>query len=403
MRSMMMGLAAFTLIFTSCQKDDEVNSGNENKNPEVINFSSSTTRASISDLAAMMGSSSGFGVYAKSPASTSAWFPGVDGTATYRYVAPNWGWSAGAPQWPTTLAGYPVNFYAYFPSTATGFTTANTPVTALTGTINVQTARASQVDYLASTATALVKPLDGKLTMTFNHIMSKVNFGIIAGLTTTVSVQSIIASNLKNSGVYDYLAGTWATPTGSDTYVYFGTYIPSGTGGATVIPTFTPPLADEITPNPVYTLPHNNHLMLMPQTTATWNKTAPVANAYIGMIYRMATLTNPNAIGYASAASHPNFVIGSPYTGPLFVKVGFPFAPSNLTWSAANGYTYDMLIGTLAASNGYYVDNFYYDDKGNKTTYQVQGKSIGDPVSDGTINFNVVVTPWVDQLPTPVN
>ena len=69
----------------------------------------------------------------------------------------------------------------------------------------------------------------------------------------------------------------------------------------------------------------------------------------------------------------------------------------------AQGYTYNLLIGTLASTDGYYTDTFYYDENGNKTTYQVKGRNIGDPVSAGTINFTVTVTPWIDQLPTIVN
>lgn len=404
MRSMMMGLAAFTLVFASCQnEDDVVPSGKEVANADVINFTSSTTRAAISDLPAMASSGVGFQVYGKSPASTTAWYSGIDGTATYKYTAPTWGWSAGEPQWPTTSAGYPLDFYAYFPVNANGFVATPTPATALSGAITVQTAPTAQTDFLAAKATAMTRPLIGTLSMNFNHIMSKVNFGVIAGIGTTVRVQSLIASNLKNQGTFDYMAGTWGTPSGSDTYVYYGTYFPSGTGGTTPITTFTPVLADELTANPFYTAPHSRHLMLMPQTTTTWNKTAPVANAYVGAIYRMSTLLDPNAIGYASATSHPDYTIGSTYTGPLFVKVGFPFSPSSLTWNMAQGYIYNLLIGTLASTDGYYTDTFYYDENGNRTTYQVKGRNIGDPVSAGTINFTVTVTPWIDQLPTTVN
>lgn len=338
MRSMMMGLAAFTLVLASCQNDDDVIAPVKGaSNADVINFTSSTTRAAIADLPAMMASATGFQVYGKGPASTTTWYAGVDGTATYKYTTGVWGWSSGAPQWPTAAGGYPLNFYAYFPVTAAGFTPTATAATALTGAVAVQTGVADQTDFLAATSTALTKPLTGSLNMTFNHIMSKVDYGVIAGLGTSVFIQSLTSNNLQNQATYDYMAGSWGTTSGSDTYVYYGIYNASGSGGTVTIPTYSPALPDEITPNPFYTLPHNNHLMLLPQTTATWNKTAPVANAYIGSVYRMQTLTNPNAIGYASAVSHPNYATsGSTYTGPLFVKVGFPYAPApiNLVWIA---------------------------------------------------------------------
>ena len=61
----------------------------------------------------------------------------------------------------------------------------------------------------------------------------------------------------------------------------------------------------------------------------------------------MRSLTDPNAVEYVSAASHLNFVIGSPYIGPLYVKVGFPFAVGNLMWNQGMGYTYNWVQQTL--------------------------------------------------------
>lgn len=397
MKTIITGLAAFAALVTGCQKDDGVTSPNGNK--RVIGFTSNTSKAPILDITALMNDPAGFRVYATSPASASAWYPGVDGTATYRYAGSNWGWSSGAPQWPATDAGYPMHFYAFYPINAQGFTPVATPATALKGNFVVQNSPANQTDFLAASAVASFEPANDKLSLVFDHIMSKVDFGVIAGSGMNVYVQSLTANNLKNTAVYDYMAGTWGTPSGGDTYLYYGTYNPAGSGGILPIATFSPAVADESTANPFYTSPHSKHLMLMPQTTACWNKSTTVADAYVGVIYRMSSATDPNVVGYASALSHPNFTLGSLYVGPLFAKVGFPFADGSLVWNKSMGYTYDLLLGTADATNGYYLDTFYYDENGNRTTYPVIGKSVGDPVSSGYINFTVSLTNWVDQPP----
>ena len=391
------GLAVFTLLLTGCRKDDGVIAPNGNK--RVIGFASNTSKAPILDLTSLMNDPAGFQVYATSPASSSAWYPGVDGTATYRYSGASWGWSSGAPQWPATDAGYPMRFYAYYPVAAQGFTPAATPATALKGNVAVQNSPASQTDFLAASAVASFEPADDKLSLVFDHIMSKVDFGVIAGTGMNVYVQSLTANNLSNTGVYDYMAGTWSAPAGSDTYLYYGTYYPSGSGGVLPVATFSPAVADESTANPFYASPHSKHLMLMPQTTPCWNKSTTVADAYVGVIYRMSSATDSNVVGYASALSHPNFTLGSLYVGPLFAKVGFPFADGSLVWNKSMGYAYDLLLGTADATNGYYIDTFYYDENGNRTAYPVIGKSVGDPVSSGYINFTVSLTNWVDQPP----
>lgn len=397
MKTIITGLAACALLLAGCQKDDGVNAPDGHK--RVIGFTSNTSKAPILDLTALMNDPTGFRVYATTPASTSAWYPGVDGTATYRYSASDWGWSSGAPQWPDTEAGYPMHFYAYYPIAAQGFAPTATPATALTGSVVVQNSPANQTDFLAASTVASFEPYGDKLSLIFDHIMSKINFGVIAGNGMNVYVQSLTASNLKNTATYDYLTGTWSEPTGSDTYLYYGTYYPSGSGGTSPIATFNPAVADESTANPFYTSPHSNHLMLMPQTTACWNKTSTVADAYAGVIYRMSSSTDPNVVGYASALNHPNYTLGSLYTGPLFAKVGFPFADGSLVWNKSMGYTYNLLLGTADATNGYYLDAFYYDENGNRTNYPVIGKSVGDPVSDGYINFTVSLTGWMDNLP----
>lgn len=393
-------MVMMAMVATSCTQDEE--SSNAPLNPNQIGFATNTTRAAVANLAALEASTSGFVTYAASGAAPTGWYPNIDGLNNYKKTGGVWGWSAGSPDWPTTAAGYPMSFYAYFASSYVGLalpTPTPTP-TSMTGSYIIQP-EANQVDFLAAKATALSKPASGMLPLTFNHILSKINFGVIPGSGTTVFLQSIGVNNVGNQRSYNFLSGDWtiAQPTAfTSNYSYKNTTTP-----ATTLVGIDP--TEVIAQNVV---PSTPNLMLMPQTATTWTPVTGVApaNAYMGTIYRLQTATDVNAVGYASANSHPNYssqnsTIQATLNGkPLFVKVGFPFAPSTMAWVKGKGYTYNICLGTAGATNGYIVDNFYYDENGLPTTLPIIGKSKGDPISNGKINFIISVTDWDEQAPS---
>lgn len=382
------------LVATSCTKDEDPS--NAPSNPDQIGFTTSTTRAAIANLAAIEASPNGFKVYATSAATPAAWYGGIDGTSNYKKTAGVWGWTIGNPQWPTTAAGYPMNFYAYFASSYTGLMFTSPTPTAMIGSYTIQP-ETTQVDFLATKATTTSKPASGMLPLTFNHILSKVNFGVIPGYGATVFVQSVNVNNVGDQRSFDFLAGDWTTQqpsTFAANYSYKNTTNPATS--------LTGVDVNETTP--ISVTPNYSNLMLMPQTATTWTpaKGAAAANAYMGIIYRLQTSTNVNAIGYASANSHPNFdpVVHAALSGkPLFVKVGYPFASNTMTWAKGKGYTYNICLGTAGASNGYIVNNFYYDEAGSPTTLPIIGKDKGEPINNGSINFIIDVTNWEDQAP----
>ena len=89
---------------------------------------------------------------------------------------------------------------------------------------------------------------------------------------------------------------------------------------------------------------------------------------------------------------------------PFYVRVGFPL---EVNWVPGKGYTYNICLGTADSTNGYYVDDSYYDEDGFYTGVPIIGADgnpveKGDPVMDGTINFLVKVTEWDDQAATAV-
>lgn len=392
MKKTMFGLAMCALFLASCSNDPSVGESTA-VNPDQINFITSTTRAQITDLPALQSSTAGFVVYATSGSAPTGWFAGIDGTNNYRYNAGNWGWAGVAPQWPTTVAGYPMNFYAYFASSYTGFTPSVTAPSVLMGEYTIQ-AEAQQVDFLAAKTSTASKPASGQLTMTFNHILSKINFQLVPGYGADVYLQSLNVNNVGNKRTYDFIASTWnAQPAAfTSSYIYKATAKP-----ATKI---TGVDATELAALSV--LPTNMDLMLMPQTAASWVPVSGVspANAYMGFIYRIETASNPNAIGYKLANSHPNYSSLTPAEQsalngkPLFVKAGYPFGTSPFTWDMGKGYTYNIQLGTAASMNGYLLDNRYYDENGNPVNLTINGKQPGDPVTPGTISFIVTVTNW---------
>lgn len=395
----MTGIAACALIFSSCSKNEVDLGAIPSHNSDAISFTSTTTRASVNNLTSMTNDATGFVVYGKSGGSSTDWYTGINGTNNYKYTTAksSWGWSgtAPAPAWPTTAEGYPVNFYAYYPATHASYGTVSNTHPALAIPITIQSAAGDQVDLLAAKNSTATKPGDGNLPLTFNHILSKINFAIIAGTGTSVYVQSIVVKNVHSTATYNYVEGSWG-PSGSPaSYDYYN---------STTKPkaTFIPTTADEETVNPIYLAGHSNHLMLMPQiNTPTWNKSETVANAYIEVVYRIASSENPNNVGYTDAINHPANTKEPIVEGPLFVKVGFPMAADSFTWDPAKGYTYNIKLGTIDTSGGNYIEDNYIDENGDLTELPIDS-NIGDPVAKGEISFTVTVTNWVDQTPSDI-
>ena len=418
----LMFTATASIVMVSCSKS-EVTKFNV-QNPDVIGFSLTTSRAPINTLSTMQSNSDGFEVYATNPGSIAAtsWYTGVDGTENYGYSTSgtNWGWIAsGNPTWPTSAVGYPMSFYAMYPSDGVApYTYPN-----IQRVITIAALATNQVDHLAARAINVAgKPSDGRLSMTFNHILSKIDFGIIAGNAKTVIVQESGVQNVHSAATYNYVVGSWGT-TGTDAdYDYY-----KDASWATL--SFTGSDHDELIAEPIYAAGHSNHLMLMPQTAhITWNPTGTniATGAYASLTYRLINTTD-DEIGYTNAGSYevdyPGYLasiswpgwstytaLGSgtgEYNDALFIKVGFPLAAANFTWTLGKGYTYNIGLGTNGSCNGYYTADTYFDKDGNDTGIPVIGSDgtkvdIGDPVTDGIIHFKVTVTNWDDLAASPL-
>lgn len=404
MKNLAVCLATCGLIFASCSNNDVFEENNDIHSQDNINFSANTTRAISNGLDQVKG---GFKVFATENGNAS-WY--ING-GIYENKG-SWDWQNGPHKWPIDKNKYPMNFYAFYPQTADGFTPSTNTIGTVTANITIESDPEKQTDFLAANyVNVTTKPASGKLNLMFKHITSKVNFSVIAGTGANVFVQQLHMQNVGNTGTYKYNDLVWnpftANEVGTGKYKYYPTAtVPSNTA---ILP-FTPATADETTKNPVYTNVTNRHLMLRPQTaTATWagNKTEPAAvngeikptKAYIESVYRIEANGDVNAVGYQNAVNHPDFSKLTPekqtaLTGsPLFVKVGFPLGAS-LTWVQGKGYMYSLMLGTAAGTGGIIIDDNYYDNKGNRTDLTIKDKEPGDPVNDGDIHFNVDVTEW---------
>ncbi len=412
MKKLFVTLAAAALVMTGCSKN-EIETYDV-PNPDHIGFTSSTSRASIADLTTLQGDEDGFRVYGTTDDETTAWYTNVDGNNNYVYNG-SWSWAGTAALWPTTDASYPMNFYAMYP--AAGAPNAEA-IDVLTREVTIAAAAADQVDMLAAKAYTATKPASGHLNLTFNHILSKVNFGIIAGHEMEVEVQSVAIDNANSKNTYDYIAQAWGTTTSTlADYVYYSEFDEpfKATGIAS---------EDEVAP--LYTeTPHSNHLMLMPQSNTSaapeaWDYTTTTleTQSYIEVIYRIVDTTpGEDYIGYTAGADYltdyPNYVnditwgdyeggLGTDddthYNGALYIRVGFPLT---LAWEPGKGYTYNICLGTADSTNGYYIEDTYYDNKGVNTGIPIVGPDgedvePGDPVTNGIINFIVDVNDWDD-------
>ncbi|MGL5682916.1 MAG: fimbrillin family protein [Marinifilaceae bacterium] len=406
MRHQLFCCAAAVLLIAGCAKEEAMETATTKVNPNEINFTGTTSRAlGVHTLATMQSDATGFKVFGTSGAGATAWYAGLDGTNNYKYTAAPtnaWGWTtAPGAQWPTVTTGYPMNFYAHFPAAANGFTATSTAPN-LTAAIVVQSTAAQQVDFLAAKATTVSRPGDGFLPLTFNHIMNKVNVAFIVGTQCNVFVQSVRVVNVKGTNTYNYVTGAWAgaatTPASYD--YYNSTTTPRSVWTATT--------ADETTANPMYTPTTtptlaSATLMLMPQTLTGWTPTvgtAPAAtDTYLEVVYRVASPNDPNNVGYASSINHPSYATGGAVT-PLFVKVAFPLTG---TWTAGQGYVYNVYLGTVNTTGGYYLSNNFIDQNGADSGLRIHAtKQIGNPVANGNINFDVTASPWPADSTVPV-
>ena len=408
--------ALFVVSTTECM-DNQIEVENI-PSTELIGFTATTTRAVSVDLPVIKNDATGYRVFATGGNAPVKWYAdenanAIDGTNHHRYDGNKWSFT-NPVKWPKDAGDYPLKFYAVYPAVSAGFLPFNTAFNpTMLAAFYVVPNVGKQEDVMAARTTAARQPASGTVGLVFHHILSKINFGIIAGTGTVPMIQSVQVENAHNKRAFDFVGGDWFGPTDPvvASYLYYGEK-PVG-GGA--IPVFTPAIRNETTANPIYAGIHGNHLMLLPQTTPSWKpvsgtKPTTTSGGYVCLIYRMnpETAGEPELVGMDDATQHPDWLtLGNGYTGPLFVKVGFPFPSTggNFTWDKGQGYMYNIILGTYNSSNGFIIDENYYDENGDRTNLPLdvirdEIKKPGDPLNDGKIHFRLDVSDWDAEVET---
>lgn len=120
--------------------------------------------------------------------------------------------------WPSLTSGSKVQFFAY-PTPVDGNITFNADSAWPTLTFTVADAASAQQDLVVACATDMTSTssgvTDGKLTLTFKHILTKINFSVTIDKNYTYTINSITINGAKGtSGVYtfasDVATGTWS-------------------------------------------------------------------------------------------------------------------------------------------------------------------------------------------------
>ncbi len=424
MKKEFLPIALSLVMIASCAQEevDIISPVQSSSSSETISLMMNTSRAAIFDITDMQGSTSGFDVYTTSTTTEDGdtWF--LDGSNSYLYSSTlsTWGWSGEDEAWPTDETTYPLTFMAIFSTDLTGVTldsvTAGDAVTdtddPLSAEVTIQEPT-SQTDILATVSSVSSKPADGVLSLTFSHILSKIDFGVIVGYQKRAFVNTLALNNVDSVGTYSFKNQVW-TSNGSTTDTFSATYDVSS-----ALSDFSTGITGTDTAESTATALTNTDgeysLMLLPQTTTatdvdTWSDGTTPTGVYVEMLYRAEyytdDLTYSDYIGYEDAENHPNYSSStdSAYSGePLFIKVGFPLSAA---WSLKNGYTYNIKLATADATNGYLLDDVYYDSNGDPTSFGVDADfdiEIGDPVSGGYINFSITVEEWGDSTSSTLN
>ncbi len=249
MKKIMIFAAMAAVTLSSCSKTDIVDTAGDGvlDNPNAITFSSSTTRATANTVEQLKG---GFQVFG---AQSGAWYTEsgtvIDGkTNDYAHNGTSWEWQTvggdvaiTAPIWPGDIATNKMDFYAMYPADYTNIT-ATAPTNDIKKTHTVGANRFAQTDELAAISTQVAAvPSGGTLSLTFNHILSKVDVSIEPAAGLVAYVQSIKFVGVKSNGEYDYKTTTLANQDGwaaaaapaTDDYTYRETLF----AGATTAPT----------------------------------------------------------------------------------------------------------------------------------------------------------------------
>ncbi len=367
-----------------------------------IGFMPTSTRATITNLEA------GFLVHATSGESPTSFM--ISGE-TYKMGDSDWTWGEDTYYWPEDSSGYPMTFYGYY--LADGYSVDSGDDDAQTLSVDVEVKdEGSQIDILSAYQQTSVRPVGGKLSFEFGHILTRIDLEVTASESSMVHLQSVKFLGVDDTDTYDMLTTSWSgtTTASSDSddsaeevdYFYLTTSNAAikmteqgETTAANTVSSFTPSYGS---------------LYLMPQTLSPWDGSSTLADGRVELIFRSTTIDeNDNQLGYSLASDHPDYsdtdedgtdddtsLSGST---PLFIRIAVPLISSDdgYIWASGSKYTYTITLGAYGTNNGYFASEYYYDEDGNETELTISNAVVGDEVTPGEICFAVTLSDWSDS------
>ena len=450
-----MFVSASSLVLASCSETelvDDLEKAPDYHNPSVIGFASNTTRASVSNLETIKGSTTGFQVFGYANGAD-VWYSDsegtdgltIDGKNNYFWHNNKWFWDdavsenmnpADAPSWPGEGA-YPMTFFALYPPMASYMP--ENVAAAEPFTIKVNTTVADQIDMMAAWNKAVKQaPTSGKLDLDFKHILSKVNVSVQVSDGYGVEVAKAQFVNIRNNRKYDYTKRSeeaWAAEFEGqgtdaevrDSYLYMAGLKEVVATGKDMVETLRPDDNGNIMPIPQKFVAVVATERPSADTDFVTDNAATMDNgAYIEVVYRMYSkdgdlpkigMSNSNKHSYFTTVAedrvvpHADWKLYGTYAGTdkvvtetsaskLYIKAYYPIKDD---LKMSNGYIYELQMKT--AGSGYFMDDTYYDENGNDTNLPIDIDGKGpidpvdptDPVSQTNIHFNVTESTWTEN------
>ncbi|MFI3306040.1 MAG: fimbrillin family protein [Rikenellaceae bacterium] len=386
--------ALLALSLVACSEDDMSSAEGTNRfGEQEIGFMPTSTRADITDL------EGGFSVYA-TKGNTPAEYMIAGGTY---YFNSDWDWNGTSYSWPDATTDYPVKFYAFYLNDA--YEVNDDDVSTLNSDVTVLEV-GSQVDILSATQETNVRPVGGKLSLEFSHIMTCINLTIDATVGSLLHIQSVKFVGVDDENTYDFLTSSWGETTSiaSDTpsYAYLSVQNP-----ASIIINETDSKSTTIKDATTAITSTSGSLFLMPQILSPWNLTTTLADARVEIIFRSTAVVeeateSDTQIGYVEAQDHPDYTDGSEVsaTSPLFIRVAYPLISSSMsekdyTWVDGYSYNYAVTLGHNGVTNGYFASDKYYDEDGDETEFEIDNAEVGEEVTPGEIHFTPSIINWI--------
>lgn len=166
-------------------------------------------------------------------------------------------------------------------------------------------------------------------------------------------------------------ASSWTVEDGTDSY---GDKLPAA-------------ITLDATPQRVMT--DGNNWMMLPQQLEAWDK-ADNGGAYIAVLLRI-----------SKADGSP--IYPTKKENAVSAKFAYAAIPVNTNWQLGHKYTYTLKFFGSGGGAGVVADELYNPNVGagnDSDVDETPGKTAGEAIIDGVINFNVTIEDWVDGTTT---